>query len=56
MKKILKDENYNFFNNHSVDILKEITSYLDNNYISMQHRYFKTIYIFIKTKGLFLKI
>ena len=55
MKKILKDENYNFFNNHSVDILKEIITYLDNNYISMQHRYFKTIYLFMKAKELFFK-
>ena len=55
MKVIMNDKDYNFFNLHSIDILKEINKYLDKNYISMQHRYFKTIYLFLKSKDLFFK-
>jgi hypothetical protein len=40
---------------HSIDILKEIDKYLIKNYISMQHRYFKIIYLFLKLKDLFFK-
>ena len=55
MKVIMNDNNYNFFNLHSIDILKEINKYLDNNYISMQHRYFKILYLFLNIKDLFFK-
>ena len=55
MKVIMKDKNYNFFNLHSIDILKEIDKYLIKNYISMQHRYFKILYLFLKSKDLFFK-
>jgi hypothetical protein len=55
MKVIMSDNDYNFFNMHSIDILKEIDKYLIKNYISMQHRYFKIIYLFLKLKDLFFK-
>ena len=55
MKVIMNDKEYNFFNMHSIDILKEIDKYLIKNYISMQHRYFKIIYLFLKLKDLFFK-
>ena len=55
MKVIINDKEYNFFNMHSIDILKEIDKYLIKNYISMQHRYFKIIYLFLKLKDLFFK-
>ena len=55
MKVIMNDNEYNFFNMHSIDILKEIDKYLVKNYISMQHRYFKIIYLFLKLKDLFFK-
>ena len=55
MKVIMNDNNYNFFNLHSIDILKEINKYLDNYYISMQHRYFKILYLFLNIKDLFFK-
>jgi len=55
MKVIMNDKDYNFFNMHSIDILKEIDKYLVKNYISLQHRYFKIIYLFLKLKDLFFK-
>ena len=55
MKVIMNDKNYNFFNLHTIDILKEINKYLNNNYISMQHRYFKILYLFLNIKDLFFK-
>ena len=55
MKVIMNDKNYHFFNLHTIDILKEINKYLNNNYISMQHRYFKILYLFLNIKDLFFK-
>ena len=56
MKIIMNDKEYHFFNMHSIDILKEIDKYLIKNYISLQHRYFKILYLFLNTKDLFFKI
>ena len=53
MKVIMNDKDYNFFNLHSIDILKDIDKYLIKNYISMQHRYFKILYLFLNIKDLF---
>ena len=55
MKIIMNDKEYHFFNMHSIDILKEIDKYLIKNYISLQHRYFKILYLFLNTKDLFFK-
>ena len=55
MKVIMNDKDYHFFNMHSIDILKEIDKYLIKNYISLQHRYFKILYLFLNTKDLFFK-
>jgi hypothetical protein len=55
MKIIFDDKNYNFFTLHSIDVLKEINNYLDNNYISMQNKYYKILYLFLKSKDLFFK-
>ena len=55
MKVIMNDKDYNFFNLHSIDILKEIDKYLVKNYISMQHRYYKILYLFLSIKDLFFK-
>ena len=55
MKIIMNDKEYHFFNLNSIDILKEIDKYLEKNYISMQHRYFKIVYLFLKSKDLFFK-
>ena len=55
MKIIFENKEYNFFTLHSIDVLKEIDEYLNNNYISMQNRYYKILYLFLKSKDLFFK-
>ena len=55
MKIIFNDNNYNFFTMHSIDVLKEIDNYLTTNYISMQNKYYKILYIFLNLKDLFFK-
>ena len=55
MKIIFNDNDYNFFTMHSIDVLKEIDNYLTTNYISMQNKYYKILYIFLNLKDLFFK-
>ena len=55
MKIIAGNKDYNFFTLHSIDILKEIDDYLNNNYISMQNKYYKILYLLLKSKDLFFK-
>ena len=55
MKIIMGNQDYNFFTLHSIDVLKEIDNYLNDNYISMQNRYYKILYLFLKSKDLFFK-
>jgi len=55
MKIIVGNNDYNFFTLHSIDVLKEIDNYLNNNYISMQNRYYKILYLLLKSKDLFFK-
>ena len=55
MKIIFENNEYNFFTIHSIDVLKEIDNYLNDNYISMQNRYYKILYLFLKSKDLFFK-
>ena len=55
MKIIIGNQDYNFFTLHSIDVLKEIDNYLNDNYISMQNRYYKILYLFLKSKDLFFK-
>ena len=55
MKIIVGNNDYNFFTLHSIDVLKEIDNYLNNNYISMQNRYYKILYLLMKSKDLFFK-
>ena len=55
MKIILNDATYNFFNSHSLEILKQIDDYLDKNFISMQNKYYKILYLFIKCNKLFFE-
>ena len=55
MKIIFNDNDYNFFTMHSIDVLKEIDNYLTTNYISMQNKYYKILYLFLNLKDLFFK-
>ena len=55
MKIIVRNNDYNFFTLHSIDVLKEIDNYLNNNYISLQNRYYKILYLLLKSKDLFFK-
>ena len=55
MKIIMKNQDYNFFTLHSIDVLQEIDKYLNDNYVSMQNRYYKILYLFLKSKDLFFK-
>ena len=55
MKIILNDSAYNFFNTHSLEILKQIETHLDKNFISMQNKNYKILYLFIKCHKLFFE-
>ena len=54
MQEIFDDKNFNFFNNNSTKVLKNISEYLDKNFISLQNSNYKLLYLFLKNKKIFI--
>ena len=56
IKQITKGKILNFFACRTFDSLKKISNYLDSNFISMQNKYYKILYLFLKSKLFFSNI
>lgn len=56
VKTFTKGETKNYFSLRTISTLTKIYDYLENNYVSMQNKYYKILYLFMKSKLFFSEI
>ena len=56
IEKITKGTIKSFFSSRTFDTLKTIDTYLTSNFVSMQNKYYKILYLFMKSKLFFVDI